>query len=110
MLKISDIIGASSSFIILSLLKHGDSYGYEMAQKVSEYTNGEVKWYNEAIYPFLQKLENQGMVKSYWKILDGERPRKYFSIQDKGLELLEINQREWKRTQELINRLINHDI
>ena len=37
------LFGASSSTIILSILFKGESYGYEMIQKVKEFTNGEVQ-------------------------------------------------------------------
>jgi PadR family transcriptional regulator PadR len=46
-----ELVGASASPIILSLLKQGDSYGYEMVQKVKELTNGAIKWQEASIYP-----------------------------------------------------------
>jgi len=80
-----DLIDASSSSIILAVLKMGDSYGYEMIQKVKEFTNGEVEWHEVGIYPVLKKLENEGMIKSYWKV-HGERHRKYFTLLEPGIK------------------------
>jgi PadR family transcriptional regulator, regulatory protein PadR len=96
MQKISkDFVGASATSVILSILKHGDSYGYEMILKVKEFTNGQVEWHEVGIYPVLKKLENEGMIKSYWKVLDGERPRKYYTLQEEGMKQLESNKYEW---------------
>ena len=89
-----DLVGASVSTVILSILNQGDSYGYEMIQKVKEFTNGEVEWHEVGIYPVLKKMENEGMVRSYWKMEEGERPRKYYTIKEEGLKQLKANKYE----------------
>jgi PadR family transcriptional regulator, regulatory protein PadR len=100
-----DLVGASVSSVILSILKQGDSYGYEMIQKVKEFTNGEVEWHEVGIYPVLKKMENEGMIKSYWKMQDGERPRKYYTIQEAGVNQLATNKYEWNLVEMLYKKL-----
>ncbi len=100
-----DLVGVSSSSIILSLLKQGDSYGYEMIQKVNEFTNGEVQWHEVGIYPILKKLESEGMIKSYWVVKEGERPRKYYSLLEPGIRQLETNKYEWNLVESLYKKL-----
>ena len=90
-----EFIGASASSIILSVLKQGDNYGYEIIRTVREHSNGAIKWKEPSIYPVLKKMEAGGMIKSYWKMAEGERPRKYYSIQDAGIRQLEENKHEW---------------
>jgi len=104
-----ELIGASAPPIILSLLKQGDSYGYQIVQTVKELTNGEIKWQEASIYPVLKKLENQGMIKSYWKVEEGERPRKYYTIQGDGIKLLEGNKREWNLVHGMFGKLWSLD-
>lgn len=105
-----ELVGASAPPIILSLLKQGDSYGYEIVQKVKELANGEIKWQEASIYPVLKKLENQGMIKSYWRVQEGERPRKYYSIQNEGIKFLEGNKREWNLMYGVFGKLWSLDI
>ena len=50
-----ELVGASATPIILSVLRNGDSYGYEIVQRVKELTNGEIKWQEASIYPVLKK-------------------------------------------------------
>jgi DNA-binding PadR family transcriptional regulator len=100
-----ELIGASASSIILSLLQQGDSYGYEIIQRVKEYTDGKIKWKEASIYPVLKKMEGEGMIKSYWKMEDGERPRKYYSILVSGIKQLEANKVEWNMVQSIFTRL-----
>jgi PadR family transcriptional regulator, regulatory protein PadR len=103
-----DLVGASASSIILAILKKGDSYGYEMIQKVKEFTNGEVEWHEVGIYPVLKRLENEGMIKSYWKIY-GERQRKYFTLLEPGKKQLEENTREWNLVENLYKKLLSFE-
>ena len=90
-----ELVGASAIPIILSVLKKGDNYGYEIVQKVKELTNGEINWKEASIYPVLKKLENNGMIKSYWKVQENERPRKYYTILADGEKQLQQNMHEW---------------
>ena len=90
-----ELMGASAIPIILSVLKNGDSYGYEIVQRVKEITNGEIKWKEASIYPVLKKLENERMIKSYWKVMEGERPRKYYTLLPDGNEQLAKTKHEW---------------
>lgn len=94
-----ELIGASATPLILSILRCRDSYGYEIVQMVKEQTGGKVRWKEASIYPVLKKLENSGMIKSYWKVNEGERPRKYYTLLADGKKQLEQNKQEW----ELIN-------
>lgn len=91
-----ELVGASAIPIILSVLEKGDNYGYEIVQKVKELTQGGINWKEASIYPVLKKLENMGMIKSYWKVMEGERPRKYYTILADGKKQLEQNMHEWK--------------
>ena len=101
-----ELIGASAIPIILSVLKQGDNYGYEIVQRVKEATNGEITWKEASIYPVLKKLESNGNIKSYWKMLENERPRKYYTLLSDGEKQLAKNMREWKLMQNVFAKLL----
>jgi DNA-binding PadR family transcriptional regulator len=100
-----ELIGASATLLILSMLKRGDNYGYEIVQTVKELTNNEIKWKEASIYPVLQKLESSGMIKSYWQVHEGERPRKYYTILADGKVQLEQNIHEWELVHSVFGQL-----
>ncbi|MFW6275808.1 MAG: PadR family transcriptional regulator [bacterium] len=102
-----ELIGASAVPIILSVLKNGDNYGYEIVQIVKEQTKGKVTWKEASIYPVLKKLEENGMIKSYWKVNKGERPRKYYTLLSDGLKQLEHNRNEWEMMNVVFQNLWN---
>ncbi len=102
-----ELIGASAAPIILSVLKKGDNYGYEIVMKVKELTNDQIKWKEASIYPVLKKLESRGLIKSYWNIQENERPRKYYTILAEGEKQFELNMREWEIVYSLFGKLWN---
>jgi PadR family transcriptional regulator PadR len=102
-----ELIGASAAPIILSVLKNGDNYGYEIVQKVKELTNDDIKWKEASIYPVLKKLESRGLIKSYWEVADNERRRKYYTILPEGVKQFEHNMHEWELVYSLFGKLWN---
>ena len=101
----NELIGASASSMIMAILKDGDSYGYEIVHRMKEMTDGKLKWQEATIYPILKKLESEGMIKSYWKINDGERARKYYSLLESGVKKLYENKQEWNLAQMIFGKL-----
>ncbi len=99
------IVGAFSVPIILSILKKGDSYGYEIVQWVTENTNDKISMREASIYPVLKKLEDNGLIKSYWKIIENERPRKYYTLLSDGVKQFEYNLEELNTIQILLDKL-----
>lgn len=58
-------------------------YGYEMTQKVKELTAGKILLTEGSLYPALQKLEAEGILRTEVEFY-GNRPRKYYSLAPKS--------------------------
>ncbi len=95
----NELIGATASSMILAILREGDSYGYEIVHKMKTITDGKLKWQEATIYPMLKQLEKDGLVTSYWKYNTGEKARRYYSIQESGVNKLYENKKEWNMAQ-----------
>ena len=103
----NELINASSIPIILSMLTNEDTYGYDIIQRVKDYTNGNFVWQEASIYPLLKRMENNGLIKSYWKMSTSERPRKYYTILDEGKKQLEYSKQELQQLNGVFERLWN---
>ncbi len=91
-----ELVAATSKPLILSILTAGDSYGYEIIQRVRELTENELNWTDSMLYPVLHRLEKKGWVSSYWQASPTGRKRKYYSISKDGLAALEEKRRQWR--------------
>ena len=101
------LVAASLKPFILSILASGDSYGYEIIQRVQDLTDGEIKWTTGTLYPLLHSLENKGLVTSFKKETEsGPGPkRKYYRITEKGRQSLVTEKQEWLRVHEALLEL-----
>lgn len=90
-----ELMAATSVSLALSILSEADSYGYEMIQRVAELGGGELEWSEAMLYPVLHRMEDQGLVSSYWESPPGGRRRKYYALTDVGRYKLEEKKRQW---------------
>ncbi|KAF5058269.1 PadR family transcriptional regulator [Acetobacterium wieringae] len=91
-----DLIAASATPFILSILKENDSYGYAIIKKVKELTGDELVWSEGMLYPVLHRLEEKNFIESYWNNSDGGRKRKYYKLKEEGLVELEVQKKQWE--------------
>ena len=62
----SDIIRGHTETIILALLLHSDSYGYEINKSIKEKTGGQYEAKEATLYTAFRRLEQNGFIRSYW--------------------------------------------
>jgi len=99
------LTGASTKPIILAILKRGESYGYEIIQQVKDITGGELDWSEPMLYPFLKRLERDGLIKSQWRLSDIGPLRKYYRLTKLGLAELETEKSQWLKVHSALTEL-----
>jgi PadR family transcriptional regulator PadR len=100
-----DLVAASATPIVLSLLRQGDSYGYAIIRKVREVSGDRIAWTDGMLYPVLHRLEAAGFVRSTWKTADSGRRRKYYSITRQGEAELARLKEQWDVVHSALQRL-----
>ena len=91
-----DLIAASSTPIVLSILSEGDSYGYAILKRVRELSGGRMEWTDGMLYPVLHRLERLGLVEAQWEVAESGRRRKYYRITARGRAQLAEERRQWQ--------------
>ena len=82
--NIDDLISDFSRFYILTILYEGPAHGYQIISRFKKRVKKEVS--PSLVYPFLQQLEEKGLVKHTLKPV-GEKEKKVFELTKKGREL-----------------------
>jgi len=90
------LVSGSTTLLVLSLLRGGDMYGYEMIEELARRSGDAFELKEGTLYPILHGLEKEGCLTSYRKESSSGRERKYYHITKKGLQMLEEKQREWE--------------
>jgi DNA-binding PadR family transcriptional regulator len=82
--NIDDLVSDFSRFYILTILYEGPAHGYQILSRFKKRVKKEVS--PSLVYPFLQQLEEKGLVKHTLKHV-GEKEKKVFELTKKGREL-----------------------
>lgn len=100
-----DLVGASSKPLVLSILASGESYGYEIIQKVRELSEEEIEWTDGMLYPVLHRLERDGLIESEWRQADTGRERKYYRLTSDGRKALKAEHQQWLKVHNTMCKL-----
>ena len=90
---------------VLGIVAQSDAYGYTLTQRVKEV----VDISESTLYPVLRRLQKSEYLTTYDQPFEG-RNRRYYSITEKGNELLKFYRGEWVTYKENVDRLIGGDI
>ena len=102
--SLEKVISDFSRFYILVILYEGPAHGYSILNRFKKRVGKEVS--PNLVYPFLQQLEEKGLVKSTIKLV-GKKKKKVFELTEAGRE---VCTRLFKRFANLISIVIEPSI
>lgn len=102
----ADTLRGHTDTIILTQLLRGDNYGYEINKKILELTGGAYGLKEATLYTAFKRLEQQGLITSYWGDDGPGARRRYYAITKAGRGAWEAGRREWINTRVLLDALI----
>src|SRR5262245_1243535 len=100
-----DLVAASTTPLILSILRQGDSYGYAIIQQIHTLSDGDMEWADGMLYPILHRLESRKWIKSYWGVAENGRKRKYYKLLKAGAKELDEQRRNWGIVHTMLERV-----
>ena len=105
-----ELMAASSRPMVLSILAGGKSYGYEILQRVTLLSNGQLTWSEGMLYPVLHRLERDGLITARWRTADSGRRRKYYRLSAKGKRQLATDRASWLAVHQALTQTwgLNH--
>ncbi len=89
-------------YCILSVLDKNDAYASELINKLKE---ARIIVVEGTLYPLLTRQKNQGLLTYRWEESTQGPPRKYYSLTDKGREVLQEMDKAWKEIVETLDIL-----
>ena len=101
-----DLIRGHTDAIILSYLQQADSYGYQINKDISEATGGQFELKEATLYTAFRRLEQTGLISSYWGSEAVGARRRYYNITDAGRDAYLEYKREWEYSKQILDKLI----
>jgi PadR family transcriptional regulator PadR len=90
-----ELLRGNTPTMVLAILKDGAQHGYGIAREINRRTNNALKFKQGTLYPVLHALEAEGFVSGLWETIEGERPRRVYTITESGLTEYERRIRVW---------------
>lgn len=90
-------------FCVLNLLAHGETYGYDIAQRLKTLVALAVT--ESTLYPILARLREEGWLAVRTAPSPGGPPRRYFSLTEDGRRHLAQMNAYWAQLQHVISQL-----
>ena len=100
-----NLLGGSTRLLLLALLDEGDRYGYDIIRTLAERSQNVFAFKEGTLYPVLHKLEAEGCIRAYEKVVDGRR-RRYYSITRKGKEQLARERTQWETFSAAVTQIL----
>lgn len=91
--------------LTLHLLSLGDMYGYRLRQYFDKLSNGEFIVTDASLYPTLYRLVKKGLISERIEQHD-LRKRKYYHIEQSGIDYLEESLREYRILQDAVDMVL----
>lgn len=105
----SDVIRGYNDTMILSILRDGPSYGYEISKQIKVKSDEKYVIKETTLYSAFARMEKNGFIESFIVEADAtgnSKKRTYYRITDSGSNYFNEKCDEWKLTKEVVEKFI----
>jgi PadR family transcriptional regulator, regulatory protein PadR len=107
MSKPTDLVQGTVDLLILKTVALEPVHGWAIAQRIKLVSNDVLILNQNALYPALHRLEEQGWLKSEWGDSENNRRAKYYSLTRAGRKRLEQELAQWRRLSSAIEMVVS---
>jgi PadR family transcriptional regulator, regulatory protein PadR len=101
-----DMMQGTLDMLILRTLLLAPAHGHTIAHAI-ESTSGEILQVEHgSLYPALHRLEDQGLLVSFWGTSENNRKAKYYRVTPAGRRKLSDERNRWEQLVQAITRVL----
>lgn len=101
------VFNGFTEFLILSILLKKDSYVYEIVKSITDFSNGLLSISQNTIYTATYKLQSEGKISEYSKLVGKKRNRIYYHIEPSGKKYLKELFYSYKSTTKGVKNILS---
>lgn len=105
----ADVLRGHTDAVILAQLMRRDSYGYEINKTIESLSGGAFVLKEATLYTAFRRLEDSGLIVSYWGDEAVGARRKYYKITQQGREAYRQARTEWADTVRILHALLEEE-
>ncbi len=93
----TDALRGSLDLVILKTLSLAPMHGWGISQRVQQISSGVLVVNQGSLYPALQRLEKQGLIRSDWGTTNNNRRARYYRLTATGRRALGKEIESWRQ-------------
>jgi PadR family transcriptional regulator, regulatory protein PadR len=91
-----EFLQGTLEMVVLKTLRAGELHGYGIAQSIRQASNQALLIEAGSLYPALQRLELQGLIRAEWKSSDTGRRARFYKLTPAGRQQLSASITRWE--------------
>jgi PadR family transcriptional regulator PadR len=100
------LLQGTLDMLILKALWHGSIHGYGIARRIEQLAQDVLTVEEGSLYPALHRIEQQGWIKSIWKISENNQQARYYTLTRSGRRQLDVEEANWQRLAGAVARVM----
>jgi PadR family transcriptional regulator PadR len=106
----ADILQGTLDLMVLqTLASMGPLHGYAIATRFEQVSHGSIQLNMGTLYPALMRLEQRRLIRGKWAVTENNRRARFYEITAAGRKQLERERTSWRRTAEMMTRLLDEE-
>jgi transcriptional regulator len=103
----SEMVQGTLDMLVLRTLRLGPAHGYTIAESIQRRSEDQLLVGQGSLYPSLHRLEDRGLIDSYWAVTENNRRARYYRITAKGRRQLAAETRRWEGLVRAVSRVLD---
>src|SRR5215510_9987329 len=101
-----DMLLGTLDMMILKTLLTGPAHGHTIAHVIEKSSDQVLQVEHGSLYPALHRLEDQGLIASFWGTSENNRKAKYYRITQAGRKHLIRERSRWEALVQAVTRVL----
>lgn len=102
-----DLLQGTLDMLVLQTLQWGAQHGYAISQTIRAQSSDALHVETGSLYPALHRLQEQGWVKSEWRITETNQRAKFYKLTPAGKKQLLRERDRWAQLVAAIGGILN---
>ncbi|MBS1822607.1 MAG: PadR family transcriptional regulator [Acidobacteria bacterium] len=102
----NDLVQGTLGLLILKTLSLEPKHGWAIAKRIEQISNDVLQVQQGSLYPALQRLEQQGWIRSKWGETETGRQARFYSLTAAGKAQLGKEREMWTRLSAAIDLVV----
>lgn len=103
----AELLQGTLDMLILKVVALRPIHGYAIVQRIQQISRDALQVRQGSLYPALYRLENRGLLTADWRLTEGGREAKFYSLTKAGMKQLLAETEGWKRLCDAISLVLN---